>query len=142
MLKYPVMIFFVLLLSFRTQVSEGAELTARDVLLKYEGLSGDFIFKDRQNLAGDLLKFIVDFYQNRISIQNESRCLFYPTCSDFYIKAIDAYGVFWATLMVIDRLLYREGEWSVKYYSYMEASGRYYDPIHHNYIFRGSDYYR
>ncbi|MGQ9614860.1 MAG: membrane protein insertion efficiency factor YidD [Spirochaetota bacterium] len=142
MLKYLVMIFFVLLLSFRTQVSEGAELTARDVLLKYEGLSGDFIFKDRQNLAGDLLKFIVDFYQKRISIQNESRCLFYPTCSDFYIKAIDAYGVFRATLMVIDRLLYREGEWSVKYYSYMEASGRYYDPIHHNYIFRGSDYYR
>lgn len=142
MLKYLVMVFFILLSTFSIGVSEERPITARDVLLKYEGLSGDFLFKDRQNFTGALLRLIISYYQNRISLQNESRCLFYPTCSDFYLKAIDSYGVVWATLMVIDRLLYREGEWSLKYYSYMEATGRYYDPIHHNYIFRRVDYYR
>jgi hypothetical protein len=142
LLKCLLMVFFILLSTFRIGVSEDRVITARDVLLKYEGLSGDFIFKDRQNLASDLLKLVISFYQKRISLHNESRCLFYPTCSDFYLKAIDACGVFWATLMTVDRLLYREGELSVKYYTYIEASGRYYDPIHHNYIFVRSDYYR
>lgn len=130
-MKHAVFICFLFLLCAGVSLSGDESTTAGDVL----------IGREEPSRYGALQALIL-FYQEKVSVHDEGRCLFYPTCSDFYRRAIDAYGVLWATLMVIDRLLYRESEWSMKYYPYLEHSGRLFDPIHHNYIFRRSDYYR
>jgi putative component of membrane protein insertase Oxa1/YidC/SpoIIIJ protein YidD len=85
---------------------------------------------------------LISFYQTKISPLNEATCLFYPTCSAFYGSAISEYGFLWGTLMTLDRLLYREGWGSMRYYRYLKNKDRYFDPVYHNYIFRKTDYYR
>lgn len=82
------------------------------------------------------------FYREHISIHDDARCRFYPTCSVFYREALDRYGAFWATLMLLDRLLYREHGWSLEEYPMTEDGARYYDPVHRNYILNSEDYYR
>ena len=85
---------------------------------------------------------LLRFYQENISIHNGARCRFYPTCSIFYREALDQFGAFWATLMLLDRLLYREHGWPLKEYPMTEDGERYYDPVHRNYILNSEDYYR
>ncbi len=85
---------------------------------------------------------LLSFYQQRISIHDGARCRFYPTCSEFYKIAIVHYGLFWGTLMVIDRLFYRESNWSMRFYPYRIEWERYFDPVNHNFILDRTEYYR
>jgi putative component of membrane protein insertase Oxa1/YidC/SpoIIIJ protein YidD len=85
---------------------------------------------------------LIAFYQRSISSHDGPRCLFYPTCSAFYDQALKRYGLFWGTLMTLDRLLYREGPGSMKYYQFLSEKERYYDPVEHNYILEKAGYYR
>ncbi len=85
---------------------------------------------------------LVTIYQKHISPHDGPRCLYYPTCSEFYKTAQNNFGFLWGTLMVIDRLFYREGWSSVKYYEYIPDKNSYSDPVYHNYIFKKKDYYR
>jgi hypothetical protein len=85
---------------------------------------------------------IITFYQNHISPYDGPRCMLTPTCSQFYKKAHNQYGFIWGTLMTIDRLFYREGQSSLKYYRYNRPKGTYEDPVYHNYIFNKLDYYK
>jgi hypothetical protein len=85
---------------------------------------------------------MIGFYQERISPYDGARCMFAPTCSQFYKEANRQYGFFWSTLMTIDRLFFREGDSSMKHYRYLEGQGKYQDPIYHNYIFNRMDYYK
>ena len=85
---------------------------------------------------------IVTFYQKYISPHDGPRCLFTPSCSQFYKEAQSSYGFVWGTLMVVDRLFYREGHTSLEYYRYNSSKGTYEDPVYHNYIFNKMDYYK
>ncbi|MFW6139447.1 MAG: membrane protein insertion efficiency factor YidD [Spirochaetota bacterium] len=84
----------------------------------------------------------VRFYRKHISVLDGPRCMFYPTCSQFCIKAWENYGFFWGTVMTIDRLFYREQKSSMKFYPYAEQKGRYLDPVYRNYIFLPGDYWK
>jgi len=85
---------------------------------------------------------IIHFYQQRISAYNGPQCLFLPTCSQFFLQAVHRYGLFWATLMTVDRTLYRENRSSMKFYHYNKRLDRAFDPVYHNYIFNEADYYK
>lgn len=85
---------------------------------------------------------IITFYQTHISPYDGPKCMLTPTCSQFYKEAHSQYGFVWGTLMTIDRLFYREGQSSLKYYRYNSPKGTYKDPVYHNYIFNQKDYYK
>lgn len=88
------------------------------------------------------LQKAITFYQRYISPHDDARCLYYPTCSQFYKIALNKYGFLWGSLMVIDRLFYRENEFSMKYYIFLQDKNSHFDPVYHNYIFNKDDYYR
>lgn len=83
----------------------------------------------------------IRFYQEHISQHDGARCLYYPTCSAFYRQAVAERGLFWGTIMIVDRMVYREDPSSMKHYEYIEERGSYKDPVCHNYIFEPSGYY-
>jgi putative component of membrane protein insertase Oxa1/YidC/SpoIIIJ protein YidD len=62
------------------------------------------------------LQQAIRFYQEHISSHDGARCLYYPTCSDFYRQATARYGFFWGTIMIIDRMVYREDPASMSHY--------------------------
>jgi hypothetical protein len=85
--------------------------------------------EDGDDTAASLPERLVLFYQRRISAHDGARCLFHPTCSEYYLEALDTYGFFPATLMFVDRILYRENARASRYYPVLEESGRLYDPV-------------
>jgi putative membrane protein insertion efficiency factor len=69
-----------------------------------------YIFKNEKNI---LIKYnpvsltlggMLYFYQNVISQQLSSNCLYQPTCSDFSKQAIAEYGIFKGIFLSTDRL--------------------------------------
>jgi putative component of membrane protein insertase Oxa1/YidC/SpoIIIJ protein YidD len=102
----------------------------------------DVLIKKDETVAETPAQKLITFYQRRISPHDSAKCLFLPTCSAFGKTALQEYGFFAGTLMSIDRLFYREGQASMKYYQYMPDEDRYIDPVHHNYIFDTSKYYQ
>jgi len=50
---------------------------------------------------------LIKFYQKTISkyIKVQRSCRFYPTCSDYSIKAYEKYGFFKGTFLSIKRIL-------------------------------------
>lgn len=84
----------------------------------------------------------IRFYQENISQHDGARCLYYPTCSAFYREAVKQYGFIWGSIMVVDRMVYREDPASMVHYDLMEERESYSDPVYHNYIFEPSDYYK
>jgi len=84
----------------------------------------------------------IRFYQENISQHDGARCLYYPTCSAFYREAVKQYGFVWGSIMVVDRMVYREDPASMRHYDLIEERESYSDPVCHNYIFEASDYYR
>lgn len=81
-------------------------------------------------------------YQERLSVLDGARCMFHPTCSAFFREALRDHGPLWATLMVIDRLLYRENRASLYRYPETGVGERRSDPVRSNYIFAPADYLR
>ncbi|MBN2322500.1 MAG: membrane protein insertion efficiency factor YidD [Spirochaetes bacterium] len=124
----PVMIALILFM-FAGVFPLAAEETAYDVLVTEP---------DREESA---LAQVIRFYRERISSHDGARCLYYPTCSDFYRQAAARYGFFWGTVMIVDRMVYREDPASMSRYEYLEERGSFSDPVYHNYIFAPSDYY-
>jgi len=80
-------------------------------------------------------------YQNHLSAYNGARCLFAPTCSEFFRRAADRYGIFWGTLMTLERMLYREHRWALHAYPLSEDGQRRADPVYRNYILDAEAYY-
>ncbi|MCK4923495.1 MAG: membrane protein insertion efficiency factor YidD [Spirochaetes bacterium] len=85
---------------------------------------------------------VLSFYQQKVSVHGGARCRFYPTCSAFYREALDRHGAFWATLMLLDRMLYREHGWSLEEYPVREDGELHVDPVYKNYIMNREGYYR
>ncbi len=107
-----------------------SDISAYDVLVSknHSEYKSDSIFID-----------MVKIYQDYISPLNGSRCMFYPTCSQFFIESLKKYGLLWSILMTTDRMFYRENSLSIKRYKYIIKYGRYYDPIEKNYIFKAEN---
>jgi len=84
---------------------------------------------------------VIRFYQENISPHDGARCLYDPTCSAFYRRAVAEYGILWGTVMIVDRMVYREDPSSMAHYQYIEEKKSYRDPVCHNYIFEPSGYY-
>jgi putative component of membrane protein insertase Oxa1/YidC/SpoIIIJ protein YidD len=126
-MKYLLVMAFFMVVSVLPLM---AEETAYDVLVTepYREESG--------------LQKAIRFYQENISTHDGAQCLYYPTCSAFYREAVREYGFIWGTLMIIDRMVYREDPGSMQHYEYIEERGSYSDPVYHNYIFEASDYYK
>ena len=106
------------------------------------GNAHEILVEAGESRANKPVLTLVTIYQKHISPHDGPRCLFYPTCSEFYKTVLYNFGFFWGTLMIIDRLFYREGWSSVQYYEYIPEKKGYSDPVHHNYIFKSKDYYR
>ena len=53
----------------------------------------------------NIMKLIVRFYQKCISPIIPARCRFYPTCSDYFLQALDRYGFFKGTYLGTKRVL-------------------------------------
>ena len=102
----------------------------------------DVLIVSEKSAVKNPVQNIITFYQNNISPYDGPRCMLTPTCSQFYKEAHSQYGFIWGTLMTIDRLFYREGQSSLKYYRYNSSKGTYEDPVYHNYIFNRLDYYK
>ncbi len=81
------------------------------------------------------------FYQRVVSEHNGAKCLFYPTCSDFFRRSFIRYGFFWAAVMTIDRIFYRENEGSMRFYPFLKGKDLHYDPVSHNFILNSDEYY-
>ena len=94
----------------------------------------------QQEEAGD--RFLISLYQNRLSIHDGARCLFVPTCSEFFREAADRYGLFWGIVMTLERLLYREHRWSLNRYPLSEDGRRHVDPVFENFILDAESYGR
>jgi putative component of membrane protein insertase Oxa1/YidC/SpoIIIJ protein YidD len=84
---------------------------------------------------------LISFYQNHLSIHDGARCLFVPTCSEFFRQAADRYGIFWGVLMTLERLLYREHRWALHRYPLSEDGQRHVDPVYCNFILDAEAYY-
>ena len=52
-----------------------------------------------------IMKLIVLFYQKCISPLMSARCRFYPTCSVYFMEALDKYGFFKGTFLGTKRIL-------------------------------------
>ena len=102
----------------------------------------DILVRPQENKVESFPLKLVSFYQKNISPHNGAKCLFYPTCSDFYKSALSRHGLLLGTVMFADRFFYREGIVSMKHYRYMQERERYFDPVSHNYIFKKDSYYK
>jgi len=80
-------------------------------------------------------------YQRFFSEHNGAKCLFYPTCSDFFRRSAVIYGFVPAVLMAVDRIFYRENEGSMRFYPYLRDKNLHLDPVYHNFIFNTDSYY-
>ena len=52
-----------------------------------------------------VLDLLIKFYQNSISQYLPSSCRYLPTCSQYAIDALNTYGIFKASYLVVKRLL-------------------------------------
>ncbi len=87
--------------------------------------------------VANVLRSFFSFYQHHISPMDGPKCPFYPTCSAYAQQALKRYGALWGTLMMADRLIreYPGMERANRYDMIFKGIWRYYDPIHHEYIF-------
>ncbi len=112
-----------------------SDLTAYDILVlqnkNYHKTSLERSLLPAANTAVSLVRF----YQRYISPLNGARCMFYPTCSKFFLDATFRYGLFWGIIMTTDRMFYRENIHSIKNYPYLKSFGSYLDPVENNFIF-------
>ena len=126
MIKKLLPIFFIIVLS-----SSFNENAFSDQLSAYDVLKNNSKIHEKNTL----LLNILGWYQKKISPLNGPRCMFYPTCSDFFKEAVIKYGPLSAILMTIDRMFYRENSQSMRHYMYLRKYERYFDPIENNNIF-------
>jgi putative component of membrane protein insertase Oxa1/YidC/SpoIIIJ protein YidD len=76
-----------------------------------------------------IIEELVDFYQRRISTHDGARCIFYPTCSAYFREAMTRYGLLRATLMFVDRILFRENRSASRFYPVHGQTGGLSDPV-------------
>jgi putative membrane protein insertion efficiency factor len=91
-----------------------------------------FSFKETNELKIALMG-IIRFYQLFISTQDISVCNFTPSCSDFGMKAIKKYGIFYGILMTSDRLQ-RCHNMASKYYPLHPITGKASNPVEDSYL--------
>lgn len=48
---------------------------------------------------------MIKFYQNNISRSFGHRCIFYPSCSEYTLQAVDKYGIIKGNILGIRRIL-------------------------------------
>lgn len=51
-----------------------------------------------------ILIFIINIYRKYISPLKKPCCIFYPTCSEYAINAIEKYGAIRGTLIAMNRI--------------------------------------
>ena len=78
---------------------------------------------------------LIRLYQFLISSQDDPTCNFTPSCSRFSVLAIRQHGFFSGWLMTSDRLQRCNGM-SRMFYPKDRATGRCYDPVSINYLWR------
>ncbi|MCM8805728.1 MAG: membrane protein insertion efficiency factor YidD [Candidatus Omnitrophica bacterium] len=59
----------------------------------------------KANLLNKILIVCVKYYQNFISPVTGSHCRFYPSCSSYYIEALQSFNVVKATMLFVIRIL-------------------------------------
>jgi putative membrane protein insertion efficiency factor len=52
-----------------------------------------------------LMKFLIRGYQKFISPMFPATCRFYPTCSEYFIQALEKYGFFKGSFLGIKRIM-------------------------------------
>jgi len=118
-------------------------LTPLMILLFFQGGHAETADEVRQSVSpqesGEWSLLLL--YQNHLSAYDGARCLFAPTCSEFFRRAVDRYGILWGTLMTLERMLYREHRWALHAYPLSEDGERHVDPVYRNYILDAEAYY-
>ena len=49
--------------------------------------------------------FLIKFYQKNISKSLGRRCIYYPSCSNYTLQAVDKYGIIKGNILGIRRIL-------------------------------------
>ena len=85
---------------------------------------------------------LIRFYQGQLSPLRAGHCPMYPSCSRFGLRAVVDYGWLQGSVMIIDRLFFRENAGLYTNYVKARRDGRHvpYDPPHHNNLFRSPDW--
>ncbi|RKX95089.1 MAG: hypothetical protein DRP84_05270 [Spirochaetes bacterium] len=130
--KYPLSIYTIIIYIIIVSFLLFAENAFSDDLNAFNVLKPKSSLTDKNSLTFA----IVTWYQSKISSRNGPKCMFYPTCSDFFKKASRKYGIILATLMTVDRMFYRENYKSMRFYRYLPSYGLYYDPIENHFILK------
>jgi putative component of membrane protein insertase Oxa1/YidC/SpoIIIJ protein YidD len=70
------------------------------------------------------------FYKTFLSSQDNPSCLFYPSCSEYSINAMQQKGLFLGILYSFDRLSRCHRLMKKDEYIFDESKERFYDPLH------------
>lgn len=98
--------------------------------------AGDILFSMELSESKLAFKGFIVLYQQLISSQDTSECIFTLSCSNFAISAVNKFGIFHGLLMSSDRLQRCNGL-GIKYYPINAKKGLAIDyPIENYYLFR------
>ena len=109
-------------------------LERNPIIKSAEKVHSAFSFK--QNSESKLfIMVMIRLYQNFISSQQDNLrvCIFTPSCSRFGMAAIQKYGLFYGTLMAVDRI-HRCHNYGKKSYPIHPQTGKYSDPVELYYL--------
>ncbi len=133
---FIVTILFLVFLSGVQGFRPGKAAYAEEMKTAYELLNPGFSSSGCKNRPSIRL---IKLYQKKISPLNGSVCRFYPSCSQFAVEAVNAYGFLPALLMTVERVLYREVKSAERFFIVLD-NGLMYNPVYFNYIFNPEDY--
>lgn len=63
------------------------------------------LFKYILTLSKNSEIFLIKFYQKNISKSLGRRCIYYPSCSNYTLQAVDKYGIIKGSVLGIIRIL-------------------------------------
>ncbi len=109
--------------------------TAQQELMKWEGEKISYLLpasshsRIQPKEGNSLLSEFKFFYKNFVSEYDGDNCPFYPSCSNFFVEAVEETNLLNGSLLFADRFT-RDMNF-FKYYNHypLDKSGKFYDPV-------------
>lgn len=114
-----IFIFLVIIccsLGAKTQNKDDFNLVLKTINLENIKLKNESNIDYKLDLFG-YLPFLFTFYKSFLSSQDFNSCVYYPSCSNYAVQAIQKKGIFYGGIMTFDRLV-RCNPSSVKQYNF------------------------
>jgi putative component of membrane protein insertase Oxa1/YidC/SpoIIIJ protein YidD len=138
-MKYTILLCFVFAINLFPQVYKyGKELNTADwqkwskadysYIIPGQNLTGRNYSLSGENFGGKILKTFADAYWFFISDVDGDNCSFKPTCSSFFVLAVNKTNLVQGTLMFADRFTRDLDLFKLNHYPRVE-DGHFYDPV-------------